>query len=179
MRNWLKRIAESRFRISTRLFSGIGSAVVLTVAASWVGWFSINRVGDCSDPGLTKGSVPAMVVAFEVAQNSGELVAAAPRITAATTENLESVSADIDQTYAALSRNWLLWNRRPRGLVKISSYRVSLSRSVQTSRKSRRTESNSSVSRPSSRVSKCNSTNCAPKSTRRSSLLLTTSSFIS
>ena len=100
MRDWIKRIVESRFRISTRLYSGIGAAVVLTVAASLVGWFSINRVGEVQER-VNEGSVPAMAVAFSVAQYSGELVAAAPRIAAATPEDLDSVAADINETYAA------------------------------------------------------------------------------
>ena len=100
MRDRLKRIAESRFRISTRLYTGIGSAVVLTVAASLVGWFSINRVGDVQER-VNEGSVPAMVVAFGVAQYNSELVAAAPRIAAATLEDLDSISADINETYSA------------------------------------------------------------------------------
>lgn len=100
MKDWLKRVAESRFRISTRLYTGIGSAVVLTVAASLVGWFSINRVGDVQER-VNEGSVPAMVVAFGVAQHNAELVAAAPRIAAATPEDLDSISEDIKETYAA------------------------------------------------------------------------------
>ncbi|MDE0701996.1 MAG: HAMP domain-containing protein [Acidimicrobiaceae bacterium] len=100
MRDWLKRIAESRFRISTRLYSGIGAAVVLTFAASLVGWFSINRVGDVQER-VNEGSVPAMAVAFSVAQFSGELIAASPRIAAATPEDLDSVAASINETYAA------------------------------------------------------------------------------
>ena len=100
MRDRLKRIAESRFRISTRLYTWIGSAVVLTVAASLVGWFSINRVGDVQER-VNEGSVPAMVVAFGVAQYNSELVAAAPRIAAATLEDLDSISADINETYSA------------------------------------------------------------------------------
>ncbi|MDE0066886.1 MAG: ATP-binding protein [Acidimicrobiaceae bacterium] len=100
MRDWLKRIAESRFRVSTRLYSVIGTAVVLTVAASLVGWFSINRVGDVQER-VNEGSVPAMAVAFSVAQYSGELISASPRIAAATPEDLDSVAASINETYAA------------------------------------------------------------------------------
>ena len=46
MRDRIKRLLESRFRISMQLYLGIGGAVVLTVAASLVGWFSFNRVGE-------------------------------------------------------------------------------------------------------------------------------------
>ena len=100
MRDWLKRIAESRFRVSTRLYSGIGAVVVLTVAASLVGWYSVNRVGDVQER-VNEGSVPAMAVAFRVAQYSGELIAASPRIAAATPEDLDAVAASINETYAA------------------------------------------------------------------------------
>ena len=44
MRDRLKRLAASRFRISTRLYLGIGGAVALTAAASLVGWFSFTQV---------------------------------------------------------------------------------------------------------------------------------------
>ena len=107
MRDWLRRVAESRFRISTRLYSWIGAAVVLTVAASFVGWYSINRVGDVQER-VNEGSVPAMAVAFNVAQFSGELVSAAPRIAAATPEALDSVVEDINETYAAFDSGLVL-----------------------------------------------------------------------
>ncbi len=107
MRDWLRRVAESRFRISTRLYSWIGAAVVLTVAASSVGWYSINRVGDVQER-VNEGSVPAMAVAFNVAQFSGELVSAAPRIAAATPEALDSVAEDINETYAAFDSGLVL-----------------------------------------------------------------------
>ena len=99
MKNWLKRLAESRFRISTRLFTVIGASVALTVAASLVGWFSIERVGNVQNR-VNEGSVPALTIAFTAAQLSGELVAAAPRITAASPSDLAAISQDIDQTYA-------------------------------------------------------------------------------
>ena len=42
MTDWLKRLLASRFRISTRLYLGLGGGVVLTVAASLVGLFSFH-----------------------------------------------------------------------------------------------------------------------------------------
>lgn len=107
MRDWLRRIADSRFRISTRLYSAIGAAVVATVAASLVGWFSINRVGEVQEQ-VNEGSVPAMAVAFSVAQYSGELIAAAPRIAAASPEDLDAVVEDINETYAAFDSGLVL-----------------------------------------------------------------------
>lgn len=44
MINILKHLLEGRYRISTQLYLGIGGAVVLTMGASLVGWFSFNSV---------------------------------------------------------------------------------------------------------------------------------------
>ena len=46
MKNWLKSINKARSRISTQLYLTIGGAVVLTISASLVGWFLLNRVGE-------------------------------------------------------------------------------------------------------------------------------------
>ena len=48
----------------------------LTVAASLVAWFSLDRVGDAQAK-VNEGSVPEMEAAFGVAEYSSELVAAA------------------------------------------------------------------------------------------------------
>ena len=84
MTAWAKRLLDSRFRLSTQLYLGIGAAVALTVIASLVGWFSFDRVGDVQSR-VNEGSVPEMAAAFGVAQQSGALVAAAPRLAAAAT----------------------------------------------------------------------------------------------
>ena len=76
----LKRLVALRFRISTQLFAAFGVAVALTVAASLIGWFSFQRVGD-AQARVNEGSVPEMEAAFGVAEFSGGLVAAAPRLT--------------------------------------------------------------------------------------------------
>ena len=101
MRDRLKRLLESRFRISMQLYLGIGGAVALTVAASLVGWFSFNRVGEVQSR-VNEGSVPEVVASFGVAQYSGALVAAAPRlISAATPEEFDRVSASIAESHTA------------------------------------------------------------------------------
>ncbi len=79
-----KRPLESRFRISTQLYIGIGGAVAFTIAASLVGWLSFSRVGDVQRR-VNEDSVPEMAAAFAVAQQSATLVAAAPRLTTAAT----------------------------------------------------------------------------------------------
>ena len=95
MTAWARRLLESRFLISTQLYLGIGAAVTLTIIASLVGWISFDRVGDVQNR-VNEGSVPEMAAAFGVAQQSGALVAAAPRLTAAATpEDFARISAEI------------------------------------------------------------------------------------
>ena len=53
----LKRLLESRFRISTQLYLAMGGAVLLTLAASLVAWFSFNQVGEVQS-NVNEGSVP-------------------------------------------------------------------------------------------------------------------------
>ena len=102
MSNLLTRLLESRYRISTQLYLAIGGAVALTVAASLVGWFSFNSVGEAQSQ-VNDSSIPEVVAAFGIAQHSGTLVNAAPRLTAATTpEELAAVSAGIDDARNAL-----------------------------------------------------------------------------
>ena len=85
-------------RISTKLYVGIGGAVVLTVAASLVGWFSFNRVGDVQRR-VNEGSVPELAAAFGVAQYGGILANAAPSLAAAATPvELFQESQQIDET---------------------------------------------------------------------------------
>ena len=69
----LRDALNIRHRISTQIYVGIGGAVVLTLAASLVGWFSFNRVGDFQSR-VNERSVPELSAAFGVAQFSGVLV---------------------------------------------------------------------------------------------------------
>ena len=80
--NVFKRLYASRFRISTRLYLGVACAVAITFIASLVGWVSFGQVGKIQNR-VNEGSVPALAAAFGVAQQSGALVAAAPRVAAA------------------------------------------------------------------------------------------------
>ncbi len=98
----LKKVLEARYRISTQLYVGIGGAVLLTVAASLVGWFSFNCVGEVQNR-VNEGSVPELVAAFGVAQHSGTLVVAAPRLTTASTpDELSVVAREITEAHEAL-----------------------------------------------------------------------------
>ena len=78
----LKRLLALRYRISTQLFAAFGVAVAFTVAASLVAWFSLIQVGDAQAK-VNEESVPELEAAFGVAGYSSELVAAAPRLTTA------------------------------------------------------------------------------------------------
>ncbi len=95
----LKKLLALRFRISTQLYLAIGGAVMLTIAASLVGWFSFNRVGEVQSR-VNEGSVPELAAAFEVAQYSGTLVAAAPSLTTAADQRELAINAsNIDHTF--------------------------------------------------------------------------------
>ena len=101
MKNWLQAIYRIRSRISTQLYLTIGGAVVLTVSASLVGWFLLNRVGEVQQA-VNEGSVPELAAAFGVAQYSSALVAAAPRLAAAATQDdFREVMVDISASHAA------------------------------------------------------------------------------
>ena len=96
----LSQLLELRYRISFQLYLGIGAAVFLTMAASLVGWFSFDRVGEAQSR-VNEGSVPEIAAAFAVAQHSSELVAAATGLSAATTPaDVERISGQIGTTFA-------------------------------------------------------------------------------
>ncbi len=100
MKDRLKRLRH--FRIATLLYFGFGGAVALTMAASLVGWFSFDRVGDAQSQ-VNQESIPEMAAAFSVAEYSSALVAAAPRLTAAETpQDLEAIYANISEAHQSL-----------------------------------------------------------------------------
>ena len=95
MTGFWRRLLDSRFRISTQLYLGIAGAVAMTFAASVVGWFSFERVGEVQSR-VNEGSVPALAAAFGVAQQTSALVAFAPRlVSAAGPDDLARISGDI------------------------------------------------------------------------------------
>ena len=74
----------------------------MTVAASLVGWFSFNQVGEVQSR-VNEGSVPELEAAFGIAQYSNTLVTAAPRLTsAANAKDLGEVAALIEGAHSAL-----------------------------------------------------------------------------
>ena len=108
MKEFLKGLLDSRFRISGQLNLAIWGAVALTVCASLVGWLSFNRVGDVQSH-VNEGSIPDMAASFGVAQYSAILVAAAPRLTAtSTTEEFDQVALDISEAHRAFEEQLAL-----------------------------------------------------------------------
>ncbi len=98
----LKRVLDSRYRISTQIYLAFGGAVFLTIAASLVGWFSFDRVGN-EQARVNEGSVPEMTAAFGIAQLANTLVDAGPRLAATTnTTDFQIVAADISEANVAL-----------------------------------------------------------------------------
>ena len=91
----IRRVLDSRYRISTQIYLAFGAAVFLTIAASLVGWFSFDRVGN-EQARVNEGSVPEMTAAFGIAQLANTLVDAGPRLAATTnTTDFQIVAADI------------------------------------------------------------------------------------
>ncbi|WP_446831953.1 ATP-binding protein [Candidatus Foliamicus sp.] len=97
-RKRLLGVLEKRHKISVRMYLGIGVALLLFVAASINSWFAFNTVADTQRL-VVEHSLPQITGAFAVAEQSGTLVAAAPRLAAAGTlpeleEVRESVTGD-------------------------------------------------------------------------------------
>ena len=70
----------------------------MTLSASLVAWLSFNQIGDATNR-VRDESVPEMVASFGIAQYTGNLAAAAPRLTAASTSTeFTQVSTEITAT---------------------------------------------------------------------------------
>ena len=80
----LRQLLALRFRLSAQLYAAIWGAVVMTVFASLVSWFSFNQVATAQNR-VNEGTLPEVAAAFGVAQYSGTLVTAAPQLTTAST----------------------------------------------------------------------------------------------
>ena len=93
-----RSLFEGRFRLSAQMYAGIGGAVALTLSASLVAWLSFDQIGEATNR-VKDESVPEMVASFGIAQYTGVLAAAAPRLTSAvTTSEFEQVAAEIEAT---------------------------------------------------------------------------------
>ena len=122
-RERLRSLLESRYRISTQIYLAFGGVVALTIAASLVGWFSFDRVGD-QQARVNDGSVPEMTAAFGMAQHANTLVSAGPRLAATTNQgDAEVVAADITEAYVGLVGELALLRGQDAGDQRFSSMR--------------------------------------------------------
>ena len=104
MSQLVPRLMQSRRKISTQLYLAFAVIVALTVSASIVGWFSFDRVGS-AQRNVNENSIPEMLTAFEISEQSSELVSAAPRIVAAqSVEELDLIYTNIAEASNSLEK---------------------------------------------------------------------------
>ena len=95
LRAGLAAILEKRHKISVRMYAGISIGLLLFVLASVNSWFAFNTVADTQRI-IVDRNLPQISGAFAVAEQSGTLVAAAPRLAAAgTLAELEMVRKSV------------------------------------------------------------------------------------
>ena len=100
--SWFKRLAQRRYLVSTQIYFAFGGAAMLTLAASLVGWYSFDQVGNLQSR-VNEGSVPEMSAAFGIAQHANTLVSAGPRLTTTNSpEEYNNVAAGIAESNTAL-----------------------------------------------------------------------------
>ena len=130
-----RSVLEGRFRLSAQMYVGVGGAVLLTLSASLVAWLSFDRIGDATNR-VREESVPEMVASFGIAQYTGVLAAAAPRLTSAvTTSEFEQVSQEIEATTALFKQQLESLSSADHGgqqLVLVRQYADQLIRSIDT-----------------------------------------------
>ncbi len=130
-----RSVLEGRFRLSAQMYVGVGGAVLLTLSASLVAWLSFDRIGDATNR-VREESVPEMVASFGIAQYTGVLAAAAPRLTSAVTTNeFEQVSQEIEATTALFEQQLESLSSADHGgqqLVLVRQYANQLIRSIDT-----------------------------------------------
>ncbi|MXZ69682.1 MAG: HAMP domain-containing protein [Acidimicrobiia bacterium] len=121
MASWLGRLWALRTLISTQMYIGIGAVVALTIAASFVGWVSFNRVG-AAQARVENESLPEMEAAFRMAEYSRTLAAAAPRLVAAQPTEVDAISEEIRQAQQGFEDQILLLQRLARTEDHLQTY---------------------------------------------------------
>ncbi len=102
-----------RVRIATQLYISIGGAVMLTLLASLVAWFSFNSIGEAQVQ-VNEGSVPELASAFGIAQYGQTLVTAAPSLTVAENRaEFRRVIEEIDVAYDAFEGEMVALEAQP------------------------------------------------------------------
>ena len=112
VRDWLASALEYRHRLSIKLYAGIGSGVMLTIAACIVGFYSFSQVSNAQET-VNDESVPELAASFGVAQFSSQLVAAGPNLVSATTlEEFAAAEADLEENERSLEWHMEALTRR-------------------------------------------------------------------
>ncbi|MCY3986790.1 MAG: hypothetical protein OXF23_07125, partial [Candidatus Dadabacteria bacterium] len=83
-------------RISTQLYISFAGAVVLVILISLIALFFLSHIGKVQQI-IYEKNIPEMTSAFAIAQQTSTLLAAAPRITASSPEQFNSIVGQIDQ----------------------------------------------------------------------------------
>ena len=98
-------------RISTQMYAGIAAAMMLTLAASVVGWISFTRVGEAESE-VADGAIPELSAAFGVAESSNRLVAGGPRLASSEPQDFANVVTEIAAARTEFETQLdLLWAR--------------------------------------------------------------------
>ena len=130
-----RSLFEGRFRLSAQMYAGIGGAVALTLSASLVAWLSFDQIGDATNR-VKDESVPEMVASFGIAQYTGVLAAAAPRLTSAITNSeFEQVVTEIEATESLFEQQLGSLASAQEGgerLVRIRQYADQLTQNIET-----------------------------------------------
>ena len=94
MRGKLARLWD---QIAVRLYFSFGGAAVLIIVISFFTLYVLDYIGEIQR-NIGEKNIPDMVSAYEVAERTAEIVAAAPRlVTVNTREQFDTVAAEIDQ----------------------------------------------------------------------------------
>lgn len=102
---FFKKILDSRFKIATQLYMGIGFVAIIGLVASAVSWQSFRRIGEAQKQ-VNEISLPELRGAFGIAQRSAALIDVAPRLIAS-----NSVE-DLDKIFAGISTERALFEAR-------------------------------------------------------------------
>ena len=131
----IRSLFEGRFRLSAQMYAGIGGAVVLTLSASLVAWLSFDQIGEATNR-VKDESVPDMVASFGIAQYTGVLAAAAPRLTSAVTATeFDQVVTEIEATESLFEQQLASLDQTGQGgdrLGRIQQFADQLTRNIET-----------------------------------------------
>ena len=90
----VQKLFDSAVRLSTQIYVAVSIAVLTIMFASGLGIFFVLQIGEAQRK-VNEENVPRMVAAFEVAVRTEALTAVAPRLAAASAEDVGEISAEV------------------------------------------------------------------------------------